>query len=218
MKIIMFMEFCPPRHATRQKWVCGPTNSSKDRGSSSAHPYDQNACFNLLHASRPVAALVADATQPAHACNLWRSVTLGNRCPAPRTGARIRANTKTAIKWETTNMKLRLGLGLLAICLVSAVTPAQAASHPCAADAVAQAKKLLRFHFGPDASTQQISDGDKAILKAPVRALSGKGQFDTLQITSFIYKASYRMRFMYARLPGNCVLMGQEILEASNPY
>jgi hypothetical protein len=26
------------------------------------------------------------------------------------------------------------------------------------------------------------------------------------------------MRFLYAQMPGTCVLMGQEILEASDPY
>ena len=41
---------------------------------------------------------------------------------------------------------------------------------------------------------------------------------DVLEVWGYIYKAEYRMRFLYAQMPGTCVLMGQEILEASDPY
>ena len=39
---------------------------------------------------------------------------------------------------------------------------------------------------------------------------------DVLEVWGSVYKAQYRMRFIYARLPGDCVLMGQEILESSS--
>jgi hypothetical protein len=40
-----------------------------------------------------------------------------------------------------------------------------------------------------------------------------KQLLDVLQVWGYIYKGQYRMRFIYARLPGECLLMGQEILE-----
>jgi hypothetical protein len=51
-----------------------------------------------------------------------------------------------------------------------------------------------------------------------VRAISGKGRFDVLQVWGQAYKAEYRIRLIYAQVQGSCTLMGQEILEASNPY
>ena len=52
----------------------------------------------------------------------------------------------------------------------------------------------------------------------PIKALKGNGKFDVLEVWGHIYKADYRMRFIYAQIPDSCVLMGQEILEASDPY
>jgi hypothetical protein len=52
----------------------------------------------------------------------------------------------------------------------------------------------------------------------PVKALKGSGKFDVLEVWGYIYKAEYRMRFIYAQIPDSCVLMGQEIIEASDPY
>jgi hypothetical protein len=40
-----------------------------------------------------------------------------------------------------------------------------------------------------------------------------KQLFDVLQVWGHFYKGQYRMRFIYARLLGECLLMGQEILE-----
>ena len=42
--------------------------------------------------------------------------------------------------------------------------------------------------------------------------------FDVLEVWGHIYKADYRMRLIYAQIKGSCALMGQEILEASDPY
>jgi hypothetical protein len=113
---------------------------------------------------------------------------------------------------------LRLTLTFLVALLLAVASTSQAsAAHPCAVDAVDRAGKLLRFHFGPDIATMQVGDGTTVTVGKPVRALKGKGKFDVLTVSSNILKASYRMRFIYAQLPG-CVLMGQEILEASDPY
>jgi hypothetical protein len=51
----------------------------------------------------------------------------------------------------------------------------------------------------------------------PIRALKGNGRLDVLEVWGYIYKAEYRMRFIYAQGAGQCVLMGQEILENANP-
>jgi len=89
---------------------------------------------------------------------------------------------------------------------------ASAASvHHCAGAATDQAKKLLVFHFGPDDRIEI----DKTVKElAPLRNPANKEQlFDVLEVWGYIYKGQYRMRFIYARLPGQCLLMGQEILE-----
>jgi hypothetical protein len=75
-----------------------------------------------------------------------------------------------------------------------------------------QAKKLLAFHSGLDNRIEI----DKSVKKlAPIRNPANKKQLlDVFEVWGYIYKGQYRMRFIYARLlPGECVLMGQEILE-----
>jgi hypothetical protein len=89
--------------------------------------------------------------------------------------------------------------------------------HACAKDAAAKAAALLKLHFD-DGDNLKISIGSEVKTLRPVRALRGKGSFDVLEVWGYIYKAEYRMRFIYARIKGSCVLMGQEILEASDPY
>ena len=49
---------------------------------------------------------------------------------------------------------------------------------------------------------------------APMHNPANKQQlFDVLEVWGYIAKGQYRMRLIYARLPGECVLMGQEIVE-----
>lgn len=83
--------------------------------------------------------------------------------------------------------------------------------HPCAAHAIKQAQRLLTFHFGPDDRIEI----DKAVkLLAPIKnPANPKQMFDVLEVWGNIYKGQYRMHLMYARMPGDCTLMGQEILE-----
>jgi len=59
---------------------------------------------------------------------------------------------------------------------------------------------------------------DTVKVLQPASALVGKGKFDVLEVYGAIYKASYRMHFLYAQIEGTCALMGQEILEESDPY
>jgi len=101
-----------------------------------------------------------------------------------------------------------------ALLLATATVPA--AAHPCDADAPARAVPLLRLHF--DDSTANVGVSDEVKELAPVKALKGSGKFDVLEVWGYIYKAEYRMRFIYAQIPDECLLMGQEIIEASDPY
>jgi hypothetical protein len=109
----------------------------------------------------------------------------------------------------------------LAAVIVSAQAPAPAAPapsaqapHRCAAPATEQARKLLAFHLGSDNRIEI----DPAVKRLPaIRNPANRRQlFDVLEVWGTVYKAQYRMRLIYARLPGECVLMGQEVLENSN--
>jgi hypothetical protein len=102
---------------------------------------------------------------------------------------------------------------MLTLLILAAASPPS--SVPCAADARVQALRLLRFH----------SDDERAaIMPSSVRrigtvaALAGKHRFDVVEVQGYVYKADYRLRLIYARMAGDCVLMGQEVLEASDPY
>ena len=87
-------------------------------------------------------------------------------------------------------------------------------AHHCSTDAVEHAKKLLELHFGVD--DRIAVDPSVAILK-PIKNPANKNQiFEVLEVWGNIYKGQYRMRFIYAREPKECVLMGQEIIEFAN--
>lgn len=99
-------------------------------------------------------------------------------------------------------------------------TPASKA-HPCEADAKAKADKLLRLHHMDDSNAQNIPNfyiDDKVSKVAPLKRPGIKKPFDVLEVYGGIYKAEYRMRFIYAQIPDTCALMGQELLELSDPY
>jgi hypothetical protein len=105
---------------------------------------------------------------------------------------------------------------LAAAVLASSFAAMPAAAHPCDADARERAVPLLRFHFEDPQADVGVADAVKEL--APLNALTGNGKFDVLEVWGYIYKAEYRMRFIYAQISGECLLMGQEIIEASNPY
>ena len=112
-------------------------------------------------------------------------------------------------------------LALAAVVLVLAAGAAQAQRpHPCAADAIAKATPLLKLHFDAGATdkVRNLSIRDTVKTLPPIKALKGNGKLDVLEVWGSIYKADYRMRFIYAQIKDSCALMGQEILEASNPY
>jgi len=88
------------------------------------------------------------------------------------------------------------------------------AEHRCANDAKAQAKKLLALHTDDD---NRLEVDDTTTTLAPLKNPSNaKQKFDVIEVTGYVYKATYRMHMIYAQLPGECVLMGQEILEMTS--
>ncbi len=106
---------------------------------------------------------------------------------------------------------------LVSLVVVASSVSAQAKSdHPCAADALKQALKLLKFHNDNDDRAEVFDFSVKQV--GSVAAVTGKGRFDVLQVDGAVYKGNYRMRLIYAQIPGTCALMGQEILETDNPY
>jgi len=112
---------------------------------------------------------------------------------------------------------MRIPALLACLALLAGTAATQAAPRPrCADAAVKQAQKLLAFHSDNDDRATVDPDSVKAI--GTVGALVGKGRFDVIEVEGSIYKGNYRMRLIYAQIPGDCVLMGQEILERSDPY
>jgi len=102
---------------------------------------------------------------------------------------------------------------LVAACLAALLASPAAAAPPCAGDAQTKAKKLLALH------TEDASGAvGEAKSLGDLKALKGKGRFDVLEVTGYLYKAEYRMRLIYAQIKGSCVLMGQEIMEIADPY
>jgi hypothetical protein len=106
--------------------------------------------------------------------------------------------------------------GLAFIFLLCFVGAANA--HPCDQDAITRATPLLKLEFGDADAGMTLAIDDTVKTIAPIKALKGNGKFDVLEVWGHIYKADYRMHFIYAEIPGSCTLMGQEILEASDPY
>ncbi|MBL6987396.1 MAG: hypothetical protein ISR72_10235 [Methylobacter sp.] len=102
---------------------------------------------------------------------------------------------------------------LLSILLVTSPFAVAKPVHHCSTDAVIQAKRLLDFHFGIDDRTE--IDPHVTVLK-PIKNPAGKGKFDVLEVYGHIYKGTYRMHFIYGRIAGQCLLIGQEILEITN--
>jgi hypothetical protein len=107
------------------------------------------------------------------------------------------------------NVISRLFVSLI---LVGTYSFCYAADPPCAAGAINRAKQLLTFHSGPD---------DRMAIDKTVKELPSirnpedpKQKFEVLEVWGYIYKARYRMRFIYFNSPANsCLLMGEEILE-----
>ena len=99
----------------------------------------------------------------------------------------------------------------LVVLAMFAATAGHAAEHRCAADAREQARKLIAFHTESDKNVGV----DEEVVQLPSIAnpAAKKQRFDVLEVRGYLYKSNYRIRLLYAQVPGHCVLMGQEILE-----
>jgi hypothetical protein len=95
-----------------------------------------------------------------------------------------------------------------------ACSTAAFAAPQCATDALVQAKKLLAFHRDPGSFTVDILP-DMPVKELPpmINPANKKQKFQVLEVIGFIYKGQYRMRFIYHHHQGECLLMGQEVLE-----
>lgn len=125
----------------------------------------------------------------------------------------LRSFTATFLRPPTNTRFSRhywLAAALMVLTLIS--NPARATTaHACASDALTRAVKLLALQAESD---QTGSIGKSVVVMKSVRNPANKKQkFDVLAISGFVYKAEYRMRFLYAQIPGQCALVGQEILE-----
>ena len=94
------------------------------------------------------------------------------------------------------------------------------ADHHCAKDALARSAPLLRLQYADSSeeTVQNLFIDGKVSVGAPIKTPVGKGSLDVLETTGYVYRSKFHMRFIYAKFAGSCALMGQEILEISNPY
>jgi hypothetical protein len=86
-------------------------------------------------------------------------------------------------------------------------------NHPCRKDALLRAEKLLSFFSGND--DRMEIDRQIKVLPSIRNPANRRQRLDVIEVWGFIYKAEYRMHFLYGRISG-CVLMGEEILEYSS--
>ena len=107
---------------------------------------------------------------------------------------------------------MKLKLFTLLLVLVSSDCFSQETS--CTSAAITQAKKLIAFHADGDERAQ--ADSVAKTLPSITNPANKKQKFTVLEVKGFVYKANYRMRFIYYKEGGSCTLMGQEILELSS--
>ena len=110
---------------------------------------------------------------------------------------------------------LRRALSIVALGVVIASPQLAAATgHACAADAAEHASALLKLHSDND-ERAHVMPG-VTVLKPIQNPENKKQHFDVLEMHGWVYKAQYRMRVIYAQMPGQCALIGQEILELTS--
>ncbi len=109
---------------------------------------------------------------------------------------------------------MKYSAALLVLALAGVSNGSRADTVPCARQALAQAPELLRFHYGETVPVHV----DEAVRSRPrIRNPGNRAQkLDVVEVTGNIYRASYRMRFLFFVNAGECALVGQEILEHAN--
>ncbi|AKS40446.1 hypothetical protein [Wenzhouxiangella marina] len=105
-------------------------------------------------------------------------------------------------------LRLVLILGMLSL-IIGLASESHAVD--CASAVPTDAEALLRFHRGDDERIY-IEEDVNSLGPHPNPAASDEA-FQHYEVWGHIYKGRYRMRFQYAELPDDCLLMGQEIME-----
>ena len=75
-------------------------------------------------------------------------------------------------------------LAIATLVLIVTAAAAQAQTHPCAADGIAKATPLLRFHYGEPNEPADVETNVKVL--PPIKALKGNGRFDVLEVSGHI--------------------------------
>lgn len=98
------------------------------------------------------------------------------------------------------------------------------AAPACADDAATRAESLIKFHVTDGGKEPDLADdvapvdvGDVVSI-GKLKPLRGPGRYDVLEVTGHVIKAEYRVHLIYADMQGQCLLMGQEIIEADSPF
>lgn len=109
---------------------------------------------------------------------------------------------------------MKMTAAVLLLPLVGMAGISHAEPIPCAEQALAQAPALLRFHYGESVPVHVDA------LVSPQPRIENPGNreqmLDVVEVNGNIYRASYRMRFLFFVNEGQCALVGQEILEHAN--
>ena len=113
-------------------------------------------------------------------------------------------------------MRIRPLLIAFALSLPVFSTATAQAADGCVADAVQKAKQLLLLQSDNDDRTE--IDAPTFKKTGTIKALRGKGKFDVIEGLGYVYKGEYRLRLYYAEIGGDCVLMGQEVVEYADPF
>ena len=113
-------------------------------------------------------------------------------------------------------MRIRPLLIVFALSLPVFSTATAQAADGCVADAVQKAKQLLLLQSDNDDRTE--IDAPTFKKTGTIKALRGKGKFDVIEGLGYVYKGEYRLRLYYAEIGGDCVLMGQEVVEYADPF
>jgi hypothetical protein len=109
--------------------------------------------------------------------------------------------------------------GVLSACFACAALALSAdpaaATQRCAEVARERAVKLATFHFDAPLGPTESIEIDKSVTELPPLRNPANPQqvLEVLEVWAYIYKAQYRMRFIFAPVPDTCALVGEEILE-----
>lgn len=96
-------------------------------------------------------------------------------------------------------------------------TMAIAAKPTCFNDAIEKAPKLIEYHFGDLNGFIVEIDRDSVKNLKPIKSSAdGSESLTVVEVWGTIYKGNYRTRFIFSTKAGDCLLVGQEVLEVDH--